>query len=347
MKKNKIITIGSSLILVIGMLLAGCASMQLQYLETETVDGPKQVRQGQAIEPRSITVWGIYKDGSRKVVSVSSGDITFNRNTPGPQTVKVRVGTFTKQEVSFETEVMALRSISVASPPRVALFKVGTEVESSWPGLEILGEWDQMGSHRINVSETVITGYMKDQPGKQTIRVSFQGLITTFDVDVRGMISLQITQPPAKLDYFQGDALELAGLKVMGMWEGFPPEELAITRNDVVGYSPNDVGVQRLTVTKNERSDTFSVEVMALTSIVLEKPPTKTVYKVGEELDLTGIMVMGHYTGADPTKRKSELIPLEQLTAEGFDPNRIGRQQRVSVIVRGQTANFFVDINLP
>jgi hypothetical protein len=343
MKNLKILAIVGAA-LVVGAALAGCASMMLDYLETETVDGPRQVRQGQDIDPKLVTVWGVYKDGSRKVVSLGSGDISFNKHTPGPQIVKVRVGILTSQEVNFRTEVMALRSLTIASQPRIALFKLGQEPDPAWPGLEVRGEWDQMGSSRIDLASCEITGYMKDQSGKQTIKISYEGLTATFDVDVRSMTSIQIAQPPAKLDYFQGDSLDLTGLRVIGVWEGFPAEELAITRNDITGFNINNVGIQHVTVTKNGRSASFDVEVMALTSIVLDKPPTKTDYKAGEPLDLTGIMVYGNYTGADPNKRRTELIPVDQLTASGYEPNRVGRQQRVTITVRGQNANFFVNI---
>jgi hypothetical protein len=34
------------------------------------------------------------------------------------------------------------------------------------------------------------------------------------------------------------------------------------------------------------------------------------------------------------------------VTVSGYEPNRIGRQQRVTVTVKGQNANFFVNIEL-
>jgi hypothetical protein len=343
MKNLKLLSIMAA-VLTAGMVLAGCASMRLDHLENDSVSGPKQVRQGQDINPRDITVWGIYKDGSRKVVGVGSGSINFNKSTPGPQTVKVRVGVLTSQEVSFQTEVMALRRLTVASQPKVALFKVGAVPDPTWPGLEIRGEWDQMGSDKIDLRYCELTGYMKDQAGKQTIKVSYEGVTVTFDVDVRGMTSLQIAQPPTKLDYIQGDELDIAGLKVMGIWEGFPEEQLSITRNDITGYNTNNAGIQHVTVSKNGKVATFDVEVMALTSIELDKPPTKTNYKIGEPLDLTGILVYGNYTGANPNKKKRELIPENQLVASGYEANREGKQQKVVITVKGQNANFFVDV---
>jgi hypothetical protein len=343
MKNFKLLAIAGAA-LVIGLVLAGCKSMQLNYLESDTVDGPKMVRQGEDIAPNLITVWGIYRDESRKMVRVNSTNIIFNKHVPGPQTVRIRVS---NQEVSFQTEVMALRSLTIASQPRTTVFKAGQEADRSWPGLEVRGEWDQMGSDRISLSSCEITGFMKDQPGRQTITISYEGVRATFNVDVRAMTSLQIVQAPAKLDYAQGDSLDLTGMNVVGVWEGLPQEQLSISASDITGFNGNNVGIQRLTVTKNGKTATFNVEVLRLTSIVLDKPPDKTDYKLGEPLELAGIIVNGNYTGTVATKKMTQPIPENQFTISGYDSNRVGRQQRVTVTVMEQIANFFVNIEMP
>ena len=339
MKNRKLLFISVAVMLV--LVFAGCASMQLVSVEQDTVSGPDRVRQGQDINPREITVWGEYKDGKRKVVSINRNNIIFNKGTPGHQTVRVRVS---NQEVSFQTEVMALRSLRIASQPKITLFKMGEDPDPKWPGLEIRGEWDQMGSHIVELSSCTLTGFLKDQAGRQTIKVAYEGLTTTFDIDVRALASLQITQTPTKIDYFQDEPLNLTGLKVMGVWDGFPSEQLAITMDDITGYNPYNVGIQHVTVTKNGKSANFDVEVLALTSIEIEKPPTKTDYKEGEPLDLKGIIVMGNYTGANPAKKKTELIAIERLAVDGYEPDRIGNQQRVRITVKSQQASFFVNI---
>jgi len=349
MKNHKLLVICGA-VLLIGTVMTGCASMRLDYLEADTVDGPKQVRQGQDINPRDITVWGIYKDGSRKVVAIGNGSINFNKSTPGPQTVKVRVGVLTSQEVSFQTNVMALRSISVASQPKTTLFKAGQIPDSSWPGLEIRGEWDQMGSDKIDLKYCEITGYMKDQAGKQTLTVVYEGLQTTFNVDVRSMTSLQVAQPPTKLEYLQGDNLDLAGLKVVGVWEGFPAEDIAVTINDITGYSPNNVGIQHVTITKNGKIATFDVNVLGLTGLNITVFPTKRVYQFGEELDLSGIEVEGNYTGGLMTVSRKEPIPFEKISYTNYNPKLISTQV-VTIRVEGSAANvttaFDVEVVMP
>jgi hypothetical protein len=333
----KIIAIGA---VIAG--LAGCASMTL--ISLDSAEGPSQVRQGEDIDPKFVTVWGVYKDESRKLVTVNATNIVFNKHAPGPQTVRIRIR---NQEATFQTEVMALRSLVIASPPRSTLFKAGQEPDRTWPGLEVRGEWDQMGSDRISLAVCEITGFLKDQVGKQTIRVSYEGRAATFDVEVRAMTNIQIAQAPTKVDYAQGESLDLTGLRVNGIWEGLPQEEIAVSANDVTGFNSNNTGIQRLTVTKSGRSATFNVEVMTLTGIVLDKPPDKTDYKLGEPLELEGIIVNGNYVGTVSTKKMTQPIPENQFNVSGFDSNRIGRQQRVTITVRGQIANFFVNIDLP
>jgi hypothetical protein len=255
--------------------------------------------------------------------------------------VKVRVGS---QEASFQTEVMALRSLTIASLPSITQFKQGQVPDSRCPGLEVRGDWDQMGSDRIPIASCVVSGYSKDQAGRQTVRVSYEGQFATFDVDVIGMTSIQIAQPPTKRDYAQGDPLDLTGLRVVGVWEGLS-ERLDLTWDDITGFNSSNLGIQKITVTKSGLSASFDVEVMALTSLELDKPPTKTDYKVGEPLELKGIMVYGRYTGSNPNKIMRVLIPVNLMSVSGYDANRVGKQQKVTVTVRGQVVNFFVNID--
>jgi hypothetical protein len=100
-------------IVAIIAIVAGCVSMG--YIDS--VEGPRQVRQGEDIDPRDITVWVVYPNGERKVVSVNASDITFDKNTPGPQIVRVRVN---GQEASFRTEVIGGATVTAQAAPQQA-----------------------------------------------------------------------------------------------------------------------------------------------------------------------------------------------------------------------------------
>jgi hypothetical protein len=170
----------AAIVAVIGTILAGCASMQLVSIDNESVTGPRQVRQGSDIDPKDITVMGVYKDGSKKAVNVKSEQIVFDTHKSGPQTVKIRIS---KNEASFQTQVMPLLSLSIASQP-TAKFFTGEPLDRKWPGLEIQGTWEQMGSGKIDTASCEITGFSLEKAGDQTITVSFEGKTAAFSINV-------------------------------------------------------------------------------------------------------------------------------------------------------------------
>jgi hypothetical protein len=263
MKKFKLLAITGAALIILAV-LANCSSLTVVGIDNKSVTGPAQVRQYGVIDPSDITVYAFYKDGSRKPIPISRNDITFDSSRAGRQTVTVRVsGGFT---ASFETEVMALIGITVAAQP--AAIKAGVGINPNWPGLQIQGAWDQMGSEKINNAECQITGLNMYRGGSQTITVAYKGKQTAFNVNVVDMESLRITSGPAKTTYYQGEPLVLAGLRAVGVWSGLSEETIAITLGDVTGYNAQTIGRQTLTVTKNGKTATFIVEVLNLIGII-------------------------------------------------------------------------------
>lgn len=77
-----------------------------------------------------------------------------------------------------------------------------------------------------------------------------------------------------------------------------------------------------------------------LVSIAITTPPTKTVYTVGEALDITGMVVTGTYSD-DSTK--VEAVTLLDVT--GFSSDTAGKKT-CTVTVSGKTATFTVTVNV-
>lgn len=76
-----------------------------------------------------------------------------------------------------------------------------------------------------------------------------------------------------------------------------------------------------------------------LNSIAITTPPTKTVYRIGESLDLTGLAVTGTYM--DGSTR------VEQVRASdvsGFNSSTAAASQTLTVTLRGKTATYTVQI---
>jgi hypothetical protein len=232
--------------------------MTVVGIDSESVTGPRQVRQYGTINPNDVTVYAFFKDDSRKPVSNKS-IVGFDSSRVGPQTVTVRItGNFT---ATFQTEVMALNGITVTAQPNPSTLKLGASA-GSWPGLQIQGAWNGMGNANINASECQITGYDPNRAGRQTVTVSYQGKTATFNVNVVDLQSIRIASAPTKVTYNYGENLDLSGMRVTGTWPGLPEEAVSITSSNVTGYNPQTIGRQTLTVTYRGKTATFSVEVV-------------------------------------------------------------------------------------
>jgi uncharacterized protein (DUF1684 family) len=77
----------------------------------------------------------------------------------------------------------------------------------------------------------------------------------------------------------------------------------------------------------------------SLLRIAVTSPPTKTVYELGETLNLSGLVVTGTY--ADGTTKR-ETVSLSNIS--GYNANTVGTQT-VTVTIGGKTATFTVTVN--
>ncbi|HFJ9404216.1 TPA: carbohydrate-binding protein [Bacillus paranthracis] len=76
-----------------------------------------------------------------------------------------------------------------------------------------------------------------------------------------------------------------------------------------------------------------------LDSIDITKQPAKTVYRIGESLDITGMVVTGTYI--DGSTRVEEVRASD---VSGFDSSTAAASQKLTVKVRGKTATYTVEI---
>ena len=96
----------------------------------------------------------------------------------------------------------------------------------------------------------------------------------------------------------------------------------------VTGFDSETEGVKTVTVSYQGKTAQFTVEVKAqeipektLTGIRIDQKPTKTEYEVGEELDLSGLVVTGIYDD-----QSEAVLPEGTYSVTGFDSGNRGRQ---------------------
>ncbi len=160
---------------------------------------------------------------------------------------------------------------------------------------------------------------------------------------------LTLESKPAKLEYVQGEELDLSGLVLNALYENGYTAQIQAEDDGikVSGYDAQKTGDQTVTVSFGGQSVTFTVTVaekekpgIEFTGITIANLPDKTEYVQGEELDLTGIIVEAHYSD-------TSVIKLQEgengYTVSGYDAQKTG-EQTITISYNGDSVTFTVNV---
>jgi surface protein len=125
-----------------------------------------------------------YNNGDTKIIDLTADGVKisgFDKNKATKQTLKVEC---LGKETTFEVLVKAKSavSISITTSPKKTEYIKGEKLDVSEG--EITVKYDSGEEKIVELSATKISGYDRNKVGKQTLTVEYQGLTTTFDVEV-------------------------------------------------------------------------------------------------------------------------------------------------------------------
>ena len=155
-------------------------------------------------------------------------------------------------------------------------------------------------------------------------------------INTAGDFELKLT-PPEKTEYYTGDTLDLTGMVLTAAYDA--DHELKITQGyEVSGFNSAVPGEQTVTITYKNKSVSYHVfvDVKGCRAISVT-PPTKRTYYIGQELDLTGMVVTAYYENG-----RSEVI-LDGYTVTGYNPTVLG-VQTITVAYGSFTAEFEITL---
>lgn len=167
------------------------------------------------------------------------------------------------------------------------------------------------------ISDYTISYPDMSSAGTKTVTITYDEQTATFDIDVIAISKIEITTLPNKLEYRKNETLDTTGLVVSTVWTDGSKETLAD------GYTVSDLdsaetGEKIITITYQDFTTTFTVEVVAdAVGIRISHYPIKTYYKIGELLDLTGLVVV--VVRQDGTEKE-----ITDYTVSGFDSSKAG-----------------------
>ena len=263
----------------------------------------------------------------------------------------------------FAEKEKSVNSISVKTNPSKTTYEHGDMVNLSGGVLKVT--YDDSTTEDISMTDSNVkitnptTG--KADVNNQTITISYKGKTTTLKLNVTDPVkSLAVATPMSKVEYNHGEAFDFTGLalkatKKSGATINLTPSSSGVsksettanvnsanfTKTSATGTVPIS-GIQKITFTYEGKTVTQSVAVNdTISSITLAKQPTKTVYKQGENLDLTGAVVQ--VTLGSGGKANIDL-PDGSVTVSTYNPSTTGSKQHLAVKLGTATASNTIDV---
>ena len=252
---------------------------------------------GENLNLSGLSVKAVMKSGNKTNVAINNCKITgYDKNKIGNQTVTVN---YEGKVATFQVTVKDyITNLEIVEPTKTE-YNYGEDLNLS--GLSVKAVMKSGNKTNITINNCKITGYNKNKLGNQTVTVSYNEKIATFQVTVKDYITnLEIVEPTKK-EYNYGEDLNLSGLSVKAVMKSGNKTNVAINNCKITGYDKNKIGDQKVTVNYGGKAATFKVRVNNyVTGIEIAKKPTKNQYIEGERIDLTGLVV--NAVMADKTK---------------------------------------------
>ena len=288
------------------------------------------------IDPIGGMFEAVYISGKIELLEITADMISgYDPKAIGEQTLTVTYGgqtdTFTVN-VSRRPEVTA---VELVSGPTQKEFIIGTAFDFS--GAQVKVSYDNNTSEIIDVTNEMTTGGNINHISSQTITVNCGGKTVTFDVKVipASISSIEITNLPSKLEYMEGEEFDATGMVVMATYSNGSTVQVK-SGYKVTGYL-SEPGIHKVTIEFAGQKATFDVTVneRVLLNLEIKAKPDKLNYVIGEELDLTGLLVVAVYENGD-------LDIIEDYTVSGLD-GKAGSKV-ITLTYKGKTASFVVNV---
>ena len=306
-----------------------------------TTDGAIKTEyiEGQPLDISNLKVIALYNDGTSEVIDASMDMISgYDANVIGKQTITV---TYKGKTTTFEINVKAksVTKIEVTSPNELEYIE-GQGLDLSGGKVKVF--YDNGTSEEISLTDDMISGYDASIVGKQTITVTYQGKTATFEINVKAksVTKIEVTSPN-KLEYIEGQGLDLSGGKVKVFYDNGTSEEISLTDDMISGYDASIVGKQTIIVTYQGKTATFDVNVIekVITKIEMNSLPNKVNYLVDQKFEINGATIKVYYNDGS-----EEIVNVDSNMFNVPNMSKIGNQT-IIVNYGGLTTSFEILIN--
>lgn len=220
------------------------------------------------------------------------------------KTVKVN---YMGQEVKFDINVKEnedIQALTIMDGSIETNYEIGEKLDLR--GLVLISEGSNndikviWGNYECEPAE----GTELNTKGQQTITIKYAGKSAVLNINVgeHQVEEIEIENLP-KTKYVVGQALDLTGLKLKVMYNNGTEEivETGYTSSIENGTIFNNVENKTIEISYKEKTTSFDIDVVKKQVEKLKgiSAPTKTKYKVGEALDLSGVKFKAIYNDGE------------------------------------------------
>ena len=305
---------------------------------------------GDELDLTGLEVSAFYSDQSTRAVdNYTLDDSAFDSSDTGESTIYIEWnGMFADFTVIIDETIFT--GIVIESDPDQILYKTGEDFDLT--GIVVMAHYKfneiPTDPEPLGVNMLQISGFDPHTAGYQEITVSYGGDSASFWVMMHVLkgISAQHNETDYKIgEPFDPDNLTVTAYYSDGIVDTIPYtvdyEELMIE-----GFDSTEAGPKTITVTWQGMEDTFEVTVDSAVFVGIEitTEPAKKTYKTGEELDLTGIVVMAHYAYLGGEEIEPHPIHISMLEKSELSPFAKGTQN-ITVSYGGKEASFSIKMN--
>lgn len=163
---------------------------------------------------------------------------------------------------------------------------------------------------------------------------------TTNELMDESLTSIEITTPPTKTSYFEGENFDKTGMVVTAKYNSRKKPSVVL---DSSSYSISNgtnlqVGQTSVTITYEDKTvtQTINVEKNSVTELKITIPPTKTEYKEGQHFDKTGMVI-------EATRKNGNKEIVTDYTIENGNNLKVD-QTKVTISYEGKTVEQEVTV---
>ena len=284
--------------------------------------------------------------GNITYVPVTAGMVSgYNPKQLGNQTLDITYdGVVNKIGVNV---VDYVKDITLNAPTKNE-YKIGESLDLTGGSISEVMASGATGN-TIALTPGMITGFDSTTEGKKTLTVSYVKDGNTFNKAFQIAVVNKIANveiiAPTKTNYNYGENLNLAGGSVKVTKEDGSIQNIPLTSSMVSGYDKTKPGQQMVKVTytdeENNQHELYFKVTVGNDYITNMKfvAPSKTTYKIGETLDLTGGSISEVYASG----KIGNKYDLTKEMISGFDSSTPGTKQ-IKVSFNGKTYNYTITV---